>query len=177
MDKRLVTVANSNGESNVYYLVKEVGAEVLLAHPLAPGILVSKNKKDIDLVVATQKTPYERCLEYLSTKKTLLDYDAEAVVNSICLHFVVHRKFTPRLKNLMARLGGIPASIEFQGNLQEAIDFVNKHNALFDDYNKRVYCNRTYMPIFTGMKAPADNRQLETVFNLTGFLLAQLYTK
>lgn len=177
MNKKLVTVMNSSGESNVYSLYKELEDKVLLSHPLAEGVLILKNKNEIDLVTASQKTHYERCLDYLSSKKELLDYNSEAVVNSLCLHFVVHRKFTPKLKNLIARLSGIPASIEFQGNLQKAIEFVNENNALFDDYNKRVYYNRTYRPIFEGKTLPEDSRQVETVFNLTGFILAQIQTK
>lgn len=177
MDKKLVTAINNNGESNVYSLYKDLGEEVLLSHPLASGVLILKKKKEIDLVTATQKSPYERCLDYLKAKKHLLDYDSEAVVNSLCLYFVVHKKFTPKLKNQIARLSGIPANIEFQGNLQSAIDFVNKNKALFDDYNKRVYCNKTYRPIFEGKVLPEERRQSETVFNLTGFILAQTQTK
>lgn len=177
MEKKLVTVANSSGESNVYSLFKDLGEDALLSHPLAPHILVMKSKKELDSVPATQKSPYERCLDYLQIHKSVLDYNEEAVVDSICLYFVVNRKFTPRLKNQIARLIGTPANIEFQGNLQKAIDFVNQNSALFDDYNKRVYANTKYKPIFDGQTLPVDSRQLETVFNLAGFILAQLQTK
>lgn len=178
MGKKLVTVSNRNGESNVYTLEKELkDDEVLLSHPLSYDTFIVKNARDLDVVPAIPKSPYERCLEYVLNHSDYFDFERRAEITCLCSNFVVNRKFTDRLRNLLARLVGVPAKIKFQNSTKEAIAFVNENKALLDDYHNRVYHNVTYNPIFKGVARPENGRQLETVFNLAGFLLAQINTK
>lgn len=176
--KQLVTVANVNGESNVFVVEQELGDDkVLLNHPLSVNAFVIKNLNELDLVQAVQKSAYERCLEYVVQNKDFFDFERKAEINCLCVSFVVNRKFTDRLRNLLVRLVGVPAKIQFNNSAKAAIEFINKNKALLDDYHNRVYHNKTYFPIFSGASRPEGGRQLETVFNLAGFLLAQLNTK
>lgn len=179
MGKKLVTVANTNGESNVYTLEREDGesGEVLLSHPISSKSFILKDIKDLDKVPAVPKSPYERCLEYVLQHADYFDFERRAEIACLATNFVVNRKFTDRLRNLLARLVGVPAKIKFQNSAKAAIEFVNENKALLDDYHNRVYHNVTYNPIFKGVSRPENGRQLETVFNLAGFLLAQINTK
>jgi len=177
-NKKSVTLANNNGESNVYILTRELENDlVLLSHPLAPEVFILKVKSELNHVIATSKSPYERCLEFIVKSRDYFDYERRAEIDCLCTNFVANRRFTDRLRNLVARLVGVPAKVQFQDSIKAAIDYVNKNKALFDDYHNRVYHNKTYQPFFSGQAYPDEARQRETIFNLAGFLLAQIQTK
>ena len=112
--KKLVTVENKNGESNVFTLEKEIQEEALLSHPLAPNALTLKPLRELDIVAAAPKTSYERCLEYVVNSKEYFDFERKAEIECLCTTFVINRKFTDRLRNLLVRLVGVPAKIQFQ---------------------------------------------------------------
>lgn len=170
----LVTVAleGHNSSSNTYLIARKLEGECLLAHPLFPESYILKPDQELNLVLAQLKSPTERCLDYVSKFSQLLGFDDASDAASLCLYFTVRRKLSGRQKKALANLCGIIASIKCENDLAIGTRIVNENVALLDEFNQTWYDN--FEKLFKGVKRVKTHAQRSAMFNIVGFVLAQL---
>lgn len=169
----LVTISldANNTASNVYVVHRKLDGESLLKHPLYPHCFILKRDEELNKVAATWKNPTERCLEFIMRNKQILDYNALAEVEGICAYFVINRRLTPRQKKEISGICGKIASIVLENSLSAAVRKTVENEGLLDDFNMKWYAS--LRGVYEGKQNPTP-RQWNTVFNIAGFVLAQL---
>lgn len=172
----IVTLEGKNLYYSNTYLVSEIlgNGEVLLSHPAAPGCYIKAGIDALDKTPPLPKRPIEKCLDYAIKNKALLNYDLASEIDALCYYFLVHRNFSRRQKKHITRLCGQIASVKCD-DLLVAIKTVTAYKALLDPYNAELYAKLE--PVFSGKKFPPTNEQKFSVFNLAGFVMAQLENK
>lgn len=157
--------------SNVYVVHRKLDKECLLRHPLYPKCFVLRSDEELNMAGATWKNPTERCLEFIMRNKDLLDYNSTAEVEGICAYFIINRRLTPRQKKEISSLCGKIASIKLENSLSAAIRKTVENEGVLDDFNNKWYA--TLKGVYEGRVSPTP-KQWNTVFNIAGFVLAQL---
>lgn len=170
----IVTVDFGNLVSSNTFIVDklEEGDTALLKHPLFPEIFVRKPLSDLNKVGARLKDSTERSLDFARRNERDLGYKEIADLEALCLHFVVRRRLTDNQKNILARINGVIASIRFNNNVEETMKFVVSNSGAFDEFNRMWYNN--FSGIFNGRQPITSKKQRATIFNMAGFLLAEL---
>lgn len=161
--------------SNTYFIHKDLGETVLLSHPLFPTCLLEVNKEELDKTSPIMKDSIERNLIFANNFKEVLDFNSIADLEALCLYFVIKRQLTPRQKNILSSINGKIASLKFYDNLQEAMNFIKKNSALLDDFNTMWFNN--FKGLFSGEQQITSPKQRSAIFNMAGFLLAEVYTQ
>lgn len=170
----LVTVSlevNSDA-SNTYAVARKLEGESLLSHPLVPNVFLLKKDEELNLVGATLKNDEERCLAYALKFQKYLDYDDVAVLEALSMYFIVHHRLTKRQNKLLANMAGEIAKVYCNNDLEIAIRTVNENRALLNDFNRHWYEN--FEKIFQGSQRKISVAQRAGIFNMCGFVLAQL---
>lgn len=169
----LVTVKFDNVVSSNTYIVDSVEQEsVLLKHPLFPLCLLRYSKNELDLVSPNVKDSTERSLDFVNKNSNYLDYNTVADHEALCLYFVVRRKLTPKQKNILSNICGQIAAIKLNNDLKVAMDLIKNHEAILDDFNAMWY--RNFSGIFVGKQVITSKKQRAAIFNIAGFVLAEL---
>lgn len=158
--------------SNAYLVDSDCGDTVLLKHPLFPACLLRFSKSELDLVAPNVKDSTERSLDFARSNEKFLDYITLADLEALCLYFVVRRKLTPRQKNLLSNMCGSIASIKFNDDVRVAMDLIKAHEAILDDFNAMWY--RNFSGLFAGRQTITSRKQRSAIFNIAGFVLAEL---
>ena len=174
-EKDLVTVlleANTVA-SNTYVVARKLEDECVLSHPLYPNCFIIRKDSELNLVAPATKSPIERCIEFTRKNAEYLGYEAAVEMESLAAYFVINRKFSLGQKKRITIACGKIAAIMLGNDVSEAIRIVNSNRALLDSYNIQWYEHRDFAPIFQGGVRPTP-KQWNTVFNLAGFVLAQL---
>jgi hypothetical protein len=171
----IVTVNVDNTQSsNTFIVDKMEDSYALLRHPLAPSILIRHSLENINLTSANPKDSTERNIEYAVQYRQYLDYNSSRDLESIQLFFVVKRQLTPKQKQHLAQLCGSIASIKFNGDIKETMSFIVKNKVLLDEFNLMWFNN--FRNLFNGSQPITSKKQRAAIFNIAGFILAELGT-
>jgi hypothetical protein len=170
----LVTVAleNNTDASNTYAVARKLDGESLLSHPLFPNIFILKNDGELNLVAANIKNDEERCLSYALRYRKYLDFDTVAELESLSMYFIVYHQLSNAQKKSLANMCGTIAAMYSNNDLDKSIELVNENQALLNNFNRWWFQNLE--EIFTGQKKQISRRARTSVFNIAGFILAQL---
>ena len=170
----VVTVRFDDAVSSNAYLVDSDDGEgtVLLKHPLFPSCLLRFPKSDLDQVAPNVKDSTERSLDFANANAKYLDYNTLADHEALCLYFVVRRKLTPRQKNLLSNICGQIAGIKLNDDIKYAMSLVASHEAILDEFNLMWY--RNFSGLFSGRQNITSRKQRSAIFNIAGFVLAEL---
>ena len=93
-------------------------------------------------------------------------------ISALCLYFVVRRKLTPRQKNLLSNICGQIAGIKLNDDIKYAMSLVASHEAILDEFNLMWY--RNFSGLFSGRQNITSRKQRSAIFNIAGFVLAEL---
>lgn len=162
----------NNAASNVFQVARKLDGESVLNHPLFPDCYIIKNDDELNQAAASMKNHTEKCLEYASKYKKYLDYETSIDLESLCLYFTINRKLSPKQKKALSNICGKIATIYCADDISFALRTVNENIALLDEFNNMWYSN--FEKIFKGQKTIGTKNQRITVFNMAGFVLAQL---
>ena len=168
----VVTVDLKNNTSNTFVIDTDEGATVLLSHPLAKDVLIRKWKADVNTTAANIKDSSERCIDYANSNKSYLDYNTAGDLESVGIFFALKRKLTPRQKQTLANICGIIASVKFNNDLREAMNFVTKNSSMLDEFNAMWFNN--FKGLFSGSQQITSKKQRSAIFNIAGYVLAEM---
>jgi hypothetical protein len=171
-DLATVNLGERSTSSNTYRVERKLDGECLLSHPLSPDCVILKPDHELNTVLAQLKSPTERCLEFSSKWRKYLDFDDACEVEALCLYFVVRRSLSARQKKNLSNLCGTIAAIYFQNEITQATKLVNENRALLDSFNQTWYNN--FEKYFQGKKPIETRGARAAIFNISGFVLAQL---
>lgn len=168
----IVTVELGNMSSNTFIVDTVEDETLLVTHPLALGLLMRVPKNIVDTTSANIKDSSERCIDYANSNKTYLDYNSVSDLEAVGIYFALKRKLTPRQKYTLANICGVVASVKFNDNLREAMNFVSKNSSVLDDFNTMWFNN--FRGIFSGQQVVTSKKQRNAIFNIAGYVLAEL---
>lgn len=171
---QIVTLDVDGSTSNTFMVDTDEGNTVLLTHPIASGVLIRVDKSRLNTVSANIKESTERCLDFANNNRRMLDYNTNADLDSLGMYFFVTRKLTPRQKYTLANICGILASIKFDNDLKQAMACVTKNHSVLDDFNLMWYNN--FKGLFNGKQPITSKKQRGAIFNIAGYVLAELET-
>ena len=168
----LVTVSSDDKSSNTYIVHSTLNDQSFLFHPLFEGCYILRDNEELNKTAPNIKDSLERSLDFAVDNKTYLDYNTVADLEALSLYFVVRKKLTPRQKNILSNITGVVASIHFDNDIQMAIKFIKENNVLFDEFNTMWFNN--FKGLFEGKQPITSKKQRASIFNMAGFLLAEL---
>lgn len=168
----IVTVDLGNSSSNTFVVDTVEDDTVLLSHPLAKGVLIRVVKEKINNTSANIKDSSERCIDYANVNKSYLDYNTAGDLESVGIFFALKRKLTPRQKQTLANICGIIASVKFNNDLRDAMNFVVKNSSMLDEFNAMWFNN--FKGLFTGTQQITSKKQRSAIFNIAGYVLAEM---
>jgi len=170
-----IDLSANNPEANTYIVAKLLSNDqVLLSHPLSGDYYIIKNLRELNTVPAREKSPFQRCLEYAKKNSKYLDFQTQGDVKTLCISYGLNRTLSKNQKQSISGICGIIASIHCNDDLNNALDLVNKNKALLDDHNRMWYSN--FIKFFEKKDRVKSKSQRISIFNIAGFVLAQLYT-
>jgi len=169
----LVTVENPRYStiSNTYRVVKKFDEECVLAHPLAPELMFFKSDEELNNVQGNLPDSLERCMRFAKTNSEELSPSSRSDLEAMIYFFVVKKTFTMKQRTDLMSICGRIASSLLQNNVQAACKLILDEKAILDDFNIAQFNN-----IEKIIKDPTllkHKSERFTIFNLTGFLLAQ----
>lgn len=170
----VVTLSLNTQSSNTYLVDTDEGETVLLTHPLSAGLLLRAPKSSVNLVSANVKDSTERCLDFANSHRKMLDYNTNLDLDALGVCFFMTRRLTPRQKFVLANICGILAAIKFNNDLKASMDFVSKNSTLLDEFNMMWYNN--FKALFLGRQPVTSKKQRGAIFNIAGYVLAELET-
>lgn len=167
-----VDLGTDNQASNVYVVFDKLRDSYLLHHPLFPECYILKGESELNTVAPNIKDSIERCLDFASHNKQYLDYNTIADLEALCLYFSIKRKITPRQKHILSAICGVIASIKFDNTILTAMTYITKNQGILDDFNLMWFNN--FKGLFQGKQPITSKRQRSAIFNIAGFVLAEL---
>lgn len=174
----IVTVDFKNTKaSNTFIVFRRTKFEsgetaYLLHHPLAPEILIEKYEDELNLVGPNLKDSTERSLDFIKANQDLLGFNSKSDLIALCASFVLTRKLTPQQKRILSLLGGQVAAARFNDDIRDAMDFIKTNDAVLDEFNRMWYNN--FSGLFRGNQPITSKKQRSAIFNIAGFVLAEL---
>lgn len=160
-----------NTASNVYMVVRNLGDECVLNHPLYPDCLIMKPTKALNIVGANLKNPTEKCLDFLSANIIYFNFGEVSEIYATIAYFIINRKLSSKQLKTISNYCGKVASIQLENNLSSAVKTVSNNVGVLDEFNQNWYEN--YKDVYTGKKIALPH-QRDSIFNQAGFVLAQL---
>lgn len=170
----VVTLDIGSQSSNTYVVDTVEEDTLLLTHPLSPGIMVRVQKSLVNTTSATIKDSTERGIDYANSNQKYLDYNTTLDLEGLAIYFALKRKLTPKQKQSLASICGMVAMVKFNNDVREAMNFISKNQSLLDDFNLMWYNN--FKGLFTGQQVITSNKQRSAIFNMAGYVLAELET-
>lgn len=172
----LVTVSleDNNLASNTYRVAyPPMENTAILFHPLTGSrILIAKPLDELNKVQANLKDSTERSLEYARRNEEYLDFNTSAELEALCLYFLVHRSLASRQKRTLSNICGNIASIYFHNDISLAMRYIVENEGVLNDFNRMWYDN--FKGLFTNAQPITSNKQRASLFNIAGFVLAEL---
>lgn len=160
--------------SNTYLVYRVIDDVALIHHPLSEKCLREVRIDELNQVSPTVKDSIERGLDFAKRNSNFLDYNTTADLEAISLYYVMTRKLTPRQKQILASICGTVASIKLNNNVQLAMEVVKDNSAVLDEYNGMWY--RNFAGLFSGRQLITSKKQRSAIFNMAGFVMAELET-
>lgn len=170
----IVTYDFKTSASNTCELDSVEEHTVLLTHPLARGILLRVSKDQINTVSANGKDSIERSLDFANANSFMLDHSTKLDLYSLGIFFFISRKFTSRQKHTLANICGILAMAKFNDDLKSAMSCISKNLGILDEFNLMWFNN--FKGLFSGKQPVTSNKQRSAIFNIAGYVLAELET-
>ena len=160
--------------SNTYIVAGILKDEpvAILYHPLHPSCLIARNFAELNKIQANGKDATERLLEFALIRQDELDHNMRGDLEALRLFYVINKTLTNHQKSQLSAIAGNLASIYFCGDVNLAIKYVNDNSAVLDTYNSMWYSN--FIDLFKGKKPIVSPKQRASIFNIAGFVLAQL---
>lgn len=146
----------------------------LLSHPLAPGVLLTAELHKLNVTGANGKDSAERSLDFANANKDMLDHNTRQDLYGLGLIFFVSRKLTPKQKYALANICGLLAQNKFNDDLKLAMAYVSRNVGVLDEFNLMWYNN--FKGLFTGKQLVTSKKQRGAIFNIAGYVLAELET-
>ena len=168
----LVTVQLENDVSNTYIVYKVMDDEALLYHPLSPEVYIIRKTEQLNKVAPNIKDSTERALDFALFYSKYLDYNSLADLEALSLFYVVRKKLTPKQKNILSAMCGMIACILMDNDIAKVSKYIKENHALFDDFNRMWYNN--FQGLFNGTQPITSKKQRASIFNMAGFLMAEL---
>lgn len=168
----VVTADLGNSTSSTFLVDTDEGTTVLLTHPLSLGVLIRVEKSKVNTTSASIKDSSERGIDYANGNRKFLDFNTTEDLDALGMYFALKRKLTPRQKQTLANICGIIASIRFNNDLREAMNFVVKNSSLLDEFNLMWFNN--FKELFSGTRQITSKKQRGSIFNIAGYVLAEL---
>ena len=170
---KIVTIDFKNQTvSNTYLVHKVLEDTCLLTHPLFPECLIEKPTRLLDQVAPNIKDSTEKCLDFSTQNKKSLDHNSLGDLDALCAYFVVRRQLTPKQKQTLSCICGNIAEILFNDNIEETMRYVSANSSALDDFNRMWFNN--FKGLFTGQQPITSKKQRSSIFNMAGFILAEL---
>ena len=170
--KDLVTVQLDTDVSNTYIVHKIIDGEALLHHPLSPEVFILKPLEQLNKVAPNIKSSTERSLDFALYHSKYLDHNSFADLEALSLFYVVRKRLTPRQKNILSSMCGTIACIIMDNDIAKVSAYIKENHALFDDFNRMWYNN--FQGLFNGSQPITSKKQRASIFNMAGFLMAEL---
>lgn len=174
-----VELEATNRASNTYIVVghladmsEGVNDTIILRHPLHPEALIQKKADELNKVAPNIKDSTERSIEFALKFDKHLDHNTKGELEALRLFFVVHRNLTNRQKNTLSNICGMIAAIYFHNDINIAMRYVTDNSAVLDSYNQMWFVN--FRDLFAGRKPLVSPKQRASIFNIAGFVLAEL---
>lgn len=174
-----VELEETNKASNTYliygYVINDDNTEtgeVILRHPIHPDAMIIRPSSTLNKVQANLKDSTERSLEFAMRFDKHLDHNTKGDLEGLRLCFLVHRNLTNRQKSQLSNICGTIASIYFHNDISTAMRYVMENSAVLDSYNQMWFVN--FRDLFTGKKPIVSPKQRASIFNIAGFVLAEL---
>ena len=158
--------------SNTYFVLRKLTDECVLSHPLAPECLIIKSDLELNNTGATMQSPLEKCLNFAKSNKASLGYTMAADLEALSYYFTIKKQFTPKQRADLANICGKIASVSLGNNVSAAVSTIKYNKPLLDEYNYTL-CN-SVKGVLTDPLSLSGKGQRYTVFNIAGFVLAQL---
>ena len=174
-----IKLGENNNASNTYkvfgHIMDDAGDmtdAVILYHPLQQNCMIVKHSSELNKVQANVKDSDERALEFATKGQGDLDHNLRGDLEALRLYYVINRALTNHQKNQLASICGTLASIYFRGDITLAIRTVNDNKALLNPFNEMWFTN--FKDLFSGKKPIVSPKQRTSIFNIAGFILAEL---
>lgn len=158
--------------SNTYRVAKKLDVECVLQHPLAPECYIIKKDEELNNAFPSAQNQIEKCLFFAKKNSNVLGYTMIGNLEALCFYFVIKKTFTPRQRVELTNICGKIASVLLENNVTQAIATIKENKILLDEYN---------YSLLNAIKKILDNslnikskQERYTVFNVAGFVLAQL---
>jgi hypothetical protein len=170
----LVTVSldPNNPSSNTYIVYKDLGQEVILFHPLNEKCFIVRAKEDLNKVAANIKDSTERGLDFAFKFQKYLDYNTIADLEALSLFYIVNRTLSSKQLGALSNIGGRIASTYFHNDVQAAMRYIVDNKAVLNSFNQMWFNN--FKDIFNGKQPITSPKQRASIFNIAGFVLAEL---
>lgn len=168
----IVTLNMNNTSSNTFIVDTVEDVSYLLSHPLAPGVLIRVDKDKVNLTSANIKDSSERGIDYANLNRQYLDYNTSLDLDGLAMVFALKRKLTPRQKTILSAINGVVAKSKFNDDIRETMSFIKKNVSILDDFNLMWFNNLS--EIFNGSMAIRTLKQRNVIFNIAGYLLAEM---
>lgn len=173
----IITVSFDKTNSSNTCIIKsilDIDNEIsyLISHPLYSECYLIVKESDANIVPINMKCSMEKCIDFAKHNQNYLDLTSISDLESIALYFVVKRKLTSKQKKVLSNICGKIATIRFDSDIQKAMSCIVKNEALLDDFNMMWY--RNFNGIFSGRQYITSDKQRASIFNMAGFILAEL---
>lgn len=175
MEGKIVTLDIDNKNVSNTFIVHEVNKDehtAYLHHPLYEECFIKVCLDDLDTVAPNIKDSTEKCLDFAKEHISNLDYNTTGDLEALCIYFVIKRQLTPKQKSTLAKICGSLASIQFNDSVDDAMRYIKENQAVLDDFNRMWFNN--FRGLFNGSQAITSNKQRTSIFNMAGFVLAEL---
>lgn len=164
--------STDKNESPLYIIKSIKNGQCLLYHPKTPSIFMQVEVECLRPNVGYIKGSLERALEFIENDLEKLDFYEVQDYVSLLTCFSVHRTFTKNQKRILYSICGKLAKIHFNEDLNKTMSFIVENNPLLDEFNT-MWFNK-FKKLFDKKIPVKGKRQKEAIFNMAGFLLAEL---
>lgn len=170
----IVTIPQKiSGVSNTFIVDMDLGnGEVLVRHPLAKECFLKFSESDLNKVAPNIKDSIERSLDFSRINQQYLDKDSVEDLDALCLSFIVRKSLTPRQKQILSKINGYIAKKVLESDLKKAMNLIKTNQGILDEFNLMWFNN--FKGLFTGQQQISSAKQETSIYNMAGFVLAEL---
>jgi hypothetical protein len=170
----LVTVSlNEHSDvSNTYLVFKKLDGQSILSHPLAPECLIIKDDFELNQDFPSMQSQLEKSLTFAKKNRNELGYTMARDLDALCFYFVIRKEFTPKQRRDLSNICGKISSVILGNNVSAAVTTIKQNQALLDEYNHSLL-NEIQKVLINPLALKTKNERY-TLFNVSGFILAQL---
>lgn len=169
----LVTINLSEYQavSNTYQVKKKLEGQSILSHPLAPDCLIIKDDTELNNAFPSMQSQIEKCLFFAKKKRDVLGHTMAEDLEALCFYFVIRKDFSQKQRHDLSNICGKIASVVL-GNVSTAVTTIKQNKSLLDEQHYGMM--NSIKAIIDNPLTLRDRRDKFKIFNIAGFILAQL---